>query len=495
MKKLFIYLSVVMFAMAAASCQKEIGVAEGGNGNVTLTIQTPGVSTRAIADGENVNIVHYEIYKNENGHITGRPLIKDSLDMSGKEASLSLNLLQGQSYVGLFWAQVKGENCYSIADLRNVKVKYPGEGKSKTYANDESRAAFCNFKEFSTGQNVTVTLERPFAQINLGTTLESLNLDYAIVLEKSSMNVTGVSNSFNVAAMTAGIAKENIVNVAFDLATVPYAFNPSETLSADDKVWAYAGMNYVLVPGDASTTNVTYSIQTEVGTVTRNVPAVPVQKNHRTNLLGNLLTQETSINIVVDEKFAKPDYAPEGIYLAAALGGEFTLTEDITLSEPLVIQSSLKLNLNGKKITGGKEYVSGMTGNDISAIVVDNGATLTIEGEGNVNGASYGVYAKNGTLNIKGGNYSASTSAVQVGAATVNIEGGYFSNTDSDKRYTINCLDANWKNGTAKVNITGGSFYMFDPKNNAAEGTGTNFCAEGYTSMADGDVYTVTYNK
>ena len=78
MKKLFIYLSVVMFAMTAASCQKEIGVAEGGNGNVTLTIQTPGVSTRAIADGKNVNIVHYEIYKNENGHknpLTGRPLL------------------------------------------------------------------------------------------------------------------------------------------------------------------------------------------------------------------------------------------------------------------------------------------------------------------------------------------------------------------------------------------------------------------------------------
>lgn len=493
MKKLFFYLSVAMLAVAAVSCQKEMVVADGENGNVTLTIQTPEVATKAIADGMNVDIVYYEIYKNENGHknsLSGTRLIKGSVPMSAKGATLSLNLLQGQEYVGLFWAQVDGQSYYDVTDLRDVKVAYPNEENNLTYANDEARAAFCQIKTFSTGKNVTVVLERPFAQINLGTTTADLKDDYTITLEESSMTVTGVANTFNVAAMTAGTTANNVV---FSLATVPYAFNPSETLTANNKTWAYAGMNYVLVPNDASTVDVTYSIKTDVGTVSRHVPTVPVQKNHRTNLLGNLLTQETAIEIVVDEKFNTPDLAPAPIYMAAATGGQFTLTEDLTLTEPLVIQSSLVIDLNGHTLTGGQPYSSEMTGTDISAITVENGATLTIKGNGTIQGSEYGVYAKNGNVVIKGGSITAGTTAVQVNVGTADIEGGVFSNTDaSDTRYVINCIDANWKNGTAKVNITGGTFHNFNPADNAAEGAGTNFVAEGYKSIQDGNTWFVT---
>ena len=86
MKKLFTYLAVAMLGIAAASCQKEM-VVEEGQGNVTFTIQTPEVATKAIADGMNVDIVHYEIYKNENGHknsLSGTRLIKGSVPMSAK---------------------------------------------------------------------------------------------------------------------------------------------------------------------------------------------------------------------------------------------------------------------------------------------------------------------------------------------------------------------------------------------------------------------------
>lgn len=165
-----------------------------------------------------------------------------------------------------------------------------------------------------------------------------------------------------------------------------------------------------------------------------------------------------------------------------AQGGSFILDEDVNLGDTsAVFTKDSKLNLNGHTVKGGKAYVAGQTtGADISALVVDNGATLTITGEGAVEGNTYGVYAKKGTLNIEGGKYSAETSAVQVAEATVNISGGEFSNTASDKRYTINCIDANWKNGTAKVNITGGKYTDFNPANNAAEGAGTNFVADGY---------------
>lgn len=175
---------------------------------------------------------------------------------------------------------------------------------------------------------------------------------------------------------------------------------------------------------------------------------------------------------------------------AAQLGGNVTLTENVELSTPLVVKSNFNLNLNGFTLTAGKPYVAGLTGADISSIVVDGG-NLTISGNGKVEGAEYGVYAKKGALTIEGGEYVGISTAVQVAEATVVIKGGKFSVTDSDKRYVINCLDANYKNGTAVVSVMGGTFADFNPADNAAEGAKTNFVPLGYASKADGANFVV----
>ena len=510
MKKLFTYLSVAMLAVAAVSCQKEMAVEDGGQGNVTISIQTPEVATKAIADGMNVDIVHYEIYKNEAGHknsLTGAHLIKGTVPMTAKGASLTLNLLQGQEYVGLFWAQVDGQSYYDVTDLRDVKVAYPNETNNLTYANDEARAAFCQKKVFSTGRNVSVVLERPFAQINLGTTIADLTDDYTITLEQSSMTVTGVANTFSVSDMTAGTTGNNVV---FSYATVPYAFNPSETLVANNQTWAYAGMNYVLVPGDAATVDVTYSIKTDVGTVTRNVPVVPVQKNYRTNLLGNLLTQETAIEIVVDERFADYEDKYEGgkygeidgqIYVKVESAEELVdavadpnvdmviLVDDITVESQIQIYKNLVLDLNGKTLTAAKD------GAELDAIWVRDNAEVVITGNGTIN-ATYDAVFATGTskLTIENGTFIGVAEAVYAQAnATVIINGGSFKSTEYPE-FTLNLKDS--ARATASITVYGGTFYQFNPADNAAEGAGTDFVADGYKSVENGaGVYTVIPNS
>jgi hypothetical protein len=67
---------------------------------------------------------------------------------------------------------------------------------------------------------------------------------------------------------------------------------------------------------------------------------------------------------------------------------------------------------------------------------------------------------------------------------TINITEGIFKNLGEDKTFLLNCYDANYKNGTAKIVVTGGKFYDFDPGNNTAEGPGTSFLAEGYHTEA-----------
>lgn len=305
MKKLFTYLTVAMLCMCAASCQKETVVAD-GNGNVNFTIAAPGAATKAlIGDGENVDIVYYEIYKNEAGHKNsvngGTPLIKGSTKIIGKTASLSLNLLQDQDYVALFWAQVNvyGEQFYNTKDLRKVGVSYTTADGKAAPANDEDRAAFCQRHAFSTHSKQVnaerIDLVRPFAQINLGTTKESINLDYLVTLQESNMTIAGAGTVFDVNEMMATNAYTH----------VDYAFNavPNQYLTVDIKDYVYAGMNYILVPANQSTVKLTYDIKTDVGTVNRSVVDVPVKMNHRTNLLGNLLTQESKFEIVIDNKF------------------------------------------------------------------------------------------------------------------------------------------------------------------------------------------------
>lgn len=513
MKKLFFYLSVAMLAVAAVSCQKEMVMADGENGNVTLTIQTPEVATKAIADGMNVNIVHYEIYKAEEGHknsLTGKPLIKNTVTMNAKGATLNLNLLQGQTYVGLFWAQVDGKSFYTTTDLRNVTVNYNGS------ANNENRAAFCQKKVFTTGGNVSVVLERPFAQINLGTTLSSIDPKvngYPLKLQSSTMEITGVATSFSVADMK---TKNETTTVSFEANTVPHNFTPSEVLTVNNVNYAYLGMNYILAANDKATVDVKYTVSTDVGSITRQIPTVPVEKNHRTNLLGNLLTQETAIQIIVDERFAEPDLAPEAIYMAAAMGGEFTLTEDLVLEAPVVVpaNSNFVLNLNGKSIkntTQSEEFGKG------EAIIAYG--NLTINGEGDVEGSTMAVWAR-GTdgakVTINGGTYKGCAEGFAKGGRSViyassgnviDIYGGTFESLSADKSSYANTTEGvyaalNVADNNGMINVYGGTFVKQNPAAPGTEPAAWNaahpngFVAEGYKAVENGTgIYTVIPNS
>lgn len=312
---------IILFSVAAAglllgsSCQK-IGPVETG-GNVSFEIQTPmDAVTKAIGNGENVDIVHYEIYKAESGHanslVGGTPLVKKSIAMSGKTATLHLNLLEDQNYVALFWAQVDGRNYYDVADLRNVGVIYPDADATdevisheSLMSNAEDRAAFYQKFEFNTSNDVNekVTLYRPFAQLNIGTTKESLNIDYPVDVTASKVTVTVPATVFNVSTGLGHTPAE--LPVVFALATDPGSFDPKEELEVNGVDYEYVAMNYFLVSGKASSVDVEFDIETDKGTVTEKfVAQVPVQRNYRTNIIGNLLTKETKFEIVVDNRFA-----------------------------------------------------------------------------------------------------------------------------------------------------------------------------------------------
>ena len=314
MKKILLFASALAGLFLAASCQQENLEPEQMAGTVKFTVEAPGaMATKTIADGMNVDEVHYEVYKNVEGvdHAlldpTSEPMAKGVVAMENKKANITLDLLQDQEYTVIFWAQVEGTGHYDTSDLRCVA--FEGE----VDANDESRAAFFKRFDFDTYEHkdyANITLRRPFAQLNLLTTMESLKpvstgqtSGYEIDAKESQIIVSGLATSFNTV---------DGVGIAYDQPlTFAMAATPEEqgqaTLTVNGKDYHYVSMNYMFVPVDAkdgsALVELKYEIVTDKGSIKHEIASVPIRENYRTNVIGNLFTKESKFEIIVDAEF------------------------------------------------------------------------------------------------------------------------------------------------------------------------------------------------
>ena len=149
----------------------------------------------------------------------------------------------------------------------------------------------------------------------------------------------------------------------------------------------------------------------------------------------------------------------------------------------------------------------GNNGTNFCALIVDADTTINAGESGGIDtgtNGGYGINVRNGaTLTINGGSYYGGGTAVQVQEGTLIINGGTFACEPFGDPYgynfLINCIDSAYKNGTAKVEIKGGTFVNFDPSNCQAEGAGTNFVADGYkvvsATQTNGDTWYTVVSK
>lgn len=179
-------------------------------------------------------------------------------------------------------------------------------------------------------------------------------------------------------------------------------------------------------------------------------------------------------------------------------GDTVVLLADQEVADTVVLDKKITLDLNGKKVSAAASLDSKPVFRVLADVTVDG---ATIEG-GTVDGtpgtSSYAFIVGNaetaGKLTIDGGTYKGDTSAVSVTKGEAVISGGYFEATEYEgtHEFTLNCIDANYNDGTAKISVTGGTFYKFNPEDNAAEGANTNFVAQDYMATESGDNYVVS---
>ena len=169
---------------------------------------------------------------------------------------------------------------------------------------------------------------------------------------------------------------------------------------------------------------------------------------------------------------------------------------------------------NGAKLTfTGSGKVTSDVETDAICYMKTNGAantTLTFDGDAEFVAPTRVVWTERGkrsgtfydgvpTCVVNAGTFSQQDHGGElfyVHSGELHVHGGAF-NAEGN-RFTLNCYDANrtspdinQNTGAARIFVTGGRFYQFDPGNNLAEGTGTNFVPAGYISHAEDDWFVV----
>ena len=495
--------AVVLAALTTVACQKEnFGDATpaGQEVDVTLDLLAPQIGTKSYGDGTTAKTVYVYVYqKNATGGLTyiqpaaeGASLKtpSQSLTLNGLKATYSTRLVTGQTYTFVFWAQADNAPYTYDADAKTVTVNY-----TRAAGNDESRDAFYNVLpnvKIEGAYTASVQLSRPFAQLNFGAADYEEAKAAGLTVTKATVKLTHAATSLNLLdGTTAGDE-----TVTFASAALPA--DPNAVLTAGGKDYKYVAMDYVLVGKSAKTLSEVTLTLTATGTQSATpkftYSNVPLQANYRTNIVGNLFTSPAEVNITVDPAFDTPAHNvyPE-LLAVAANGGSITLSEDVELSEPLVIAAGKDavINLNGKTINfkGGKDDAH------CSAFRVKG--SLTIEGNGTIdggddvhternivwaNGADAKVTIKGGTFKM-GKNTNGTKSWYDCiyanDGAKVEIYGGTFQNDCEGRPQSLNIQNSGNK---ASILVYGGNFVNYDPST-GDDSLGGNFVAEGYASV------------
>lgn len=498
------YFAAAAMALLAMGCGKEqvAEVPDGQTVDVTFTAALPGeMATKALGDGQTAKTLYVSVYENDDAK-TKLELDKTAT-FTDLKTQVTFSLVKGKTYNFVFWAQAAEGAPYDVTDLKNIKISYEG-----AEANDEKRDAFyATRKELKVNGALTETIKlyRPFAQVNFGTADYDAAVAAGVEPVKSVFTATDVATIFDTFEAEGKEAK--------DVVTFTESALPGETLVTKAGDYKWMTMNYILPMGKQDAkhiSNVTAEFIPETGiTVKASSPQTPVQNNYRTNILGNLLTSQVIFNIEIVPIFNEPDNDidlvniknVESLKALFATGGEAILTEDLVLDKTVAVETGKEvvLDLNGKTISNTTD-IWNTAANDWSLLSV-RGGSLTIKGAGTLQAKENDCFAVDvmdgGKVVIEDGIYVGNVHAVYVFEGSVEIKGGKYSiqqpsELPSPYGYVLNCYDANCKNGTAKIMVSGGEFVKFNPADCAAEGAHTNFLADGYMSVeAEEGVWTV----
>ena len=320
MKKCFLLMAGIILLVFAA-CQSDELANGGRNGEVaaSFSVQLPGNGNDAVTraatagDGTSVNRCIMEIYLND--ELYSRQI--GTIQPDGLTAGFDVRLVTSQTYKFVFWADhvesvedeaIKTDLHYNTADLRNISMKGDYNGSSK---DDTRDAFFASLEKLVTNAfSESVELTRPFGQLNIKTE------DLASIPNNQKEAFVPV---------TAGLSFKNLYT-GFNAATGNLLGEPTAVAykAASDVVDANGNLtvDYLFAPNTAGgqhLVNMTLAVYNAAGgqITTKDLNNIPVQRNYKTNVTGNLLTVDSKVNVTVAPAFSSPALSETVIEVAS----------------------------------------------------------------------------------------------------------------------------------------------------------------------------------
>ena len=428
-----------MLTMAAmllsVSCSKDDTADADKKATVSFDITTSELVTRAYGDGTKALHLMYAVY-DETANSTvveGVSKLEPGLETEFEglmATTVNLSLLSGNEYSILFWAT--GEDSWEddekpyIVSWENKMVVM----NSNISGNTEAFDSFFHYEpkfKVSGSINKPITLVRPFAQLNIGTNDKTQAAAANLDVTETKVVVKSVPNSLDV---TNGSVSGD-TNITYSYGNVP---TEDDYNKFPVNGYSYLAMNYVLVGTDKIFSDIELSYKGSSKEFTNIYPSIPLQRNHRTNVYGSILTNSADYGVEIKPGFGENDdqehnYENKKVNDATefkdALNAPnvyaISLTNDIVLSETITINKDFSLISNDKTIscTAGAVFAVADGANvnieikdkakftgSTNGITVPANSTLTIKGSGNlivkgIAGSGIGV-ADSGTINIVG---------------------------------------------------------------------------------------------
>ena len=394
MKKIVYPLLGIAGLFGLASCAQE-DVNAPANDGVNIKVRLPrDMQTRgSFGDGTDagdravLNNLQWSVYEVVDGVASATPVFSDlkagAFGGSQTEETVTLPLAKGKTYQVAFYADDSTNGFVTYTDGK-INVDY-----SKAASNTAAEDAFIGRSvQFTVdgAYSETVTLTRPFAQLNWGT--DDLDAKVLGDLLKSLTASVKVSSGLYTAmdVLSGEVDATTAVSDAVEFGTVAFSALPAQTFPVEG--YSLIAMDYLLT-GDGT---IDCELDFDNGLNPVSVNAAPVKVNYRTNIYGSLLTAPADFNIKVDNNFETPDnnienkdipkwdgtqeeVTPEdGVYTANTPAQLAYLVNNLKGADALTAKT---INITSDMDFSGQDWTS----NTITANL-DTGATFTFDFNG-----------------------------------------------------------------------------------------------------------------
>ncbi len=422
MRKLFLAMAAMATLLTSCSKDETTTATLNQRAKVTFSVSAPELETRATeGDGLTATDLEYVIYDLAEESANGANQISGTakFDDGQLTTNVKVDLVEGRTYEAIFFAKAPKSPYTFNKTEQNMTIN-----TEKLMANAEEYDAFYKYVEpfiiKPTGNEFEVEMKRPFAQLNIAA--DDCDTDAGKMIDAAT---TGVE----LQAYTTLNFKDGTVS---DKKTITYglAERMDGEITANGESYEWLTMNYILV-NSQELVDVEFFFTDEPNNgaenpLMRTYAKVPVERNHRTNIIGSILTNPTQFKVEIVPGFEDPEH----VY-------DVDATEEIVVKTAADLQEAIDNAGEGTTVIKLDANITTQTTRAAAAAVTisqKEGVNLVIDGGG---------HTYNGTIYVDGNSRHTGTETltftdIKFTHSTGKIDFIWSDSADSTPRYAHN---------------------------------------------------------